>query len=272
MSAYLANLLSKETNSFRNFIDDIEYATGCNKNDLKLASEIKITTKNKLRFLGLNPEDTTSSELYYSLNNLLKLHDKFIVKKFNINYGDPILQALKKITEDFNDPINAQSVFCVRSNILKKILVKNQPSKTIKLLGYRSFESMLKNEDPKTVLSLAYYVEPEAWRKAYFNQVKNLKANDFEFKNVKFIILDNSKFKQITREIIDNNRHNVISVENMGQILIAPLDSQLKAGFCVLTYAYIINRLKSMITTSAFTQKQQFNSNRLPRRLFTPTC
>jgi hypothetical protein len=261
MSTYLAELLSTETKSFKKFIEDVEFATGCNKNDLKLSSDIKVATNHKIRSLGLNPEDTTAAELYHCLNNLLKLHDQFIIKKFEISYEDSTSVALAKITKDFSRSINGQSVLCIKPNILKRILAKNKPIKTTGLLGYRSFASMLKNEDPKTVLSLAYYIEDEKWRTNYFDQIRNLSTNDFEYKSVKFVILDNRKFSKIAKEIADINRHNVISVENTGQILVVPLDSKLLPGFCILTYAYIINRLKSTVAFSTFIQNHRFNSN-----------
>lgn len=261
MSTYLAKLLSTETKSFKKFIEDVEFATGCNKNDLKLSSDIKIATNHKIRSLGLNPEDTTAPELYHCLNNLLKLHDQFIVKKFNISYEDPISAAITKITKDFNQSINGQNVLCIKSNVLKRILTKNKPTKTTGLVGYRSFDSMLKNEDPKTLLTLAYYIEDEKWRVNYFDQIKNLSTNDFEYKSVKFVILDNRKFKRIAKEIAEINKHNVISVENTGQILVVPLDSNLLPGFCILTYAHIITQLKSIVRFSAFIQNQRFNSN-----------
>ena len=244
MSAYLANLLSKETTSFKKFIDDIEFTTGHDKKDLKLASNIKIVANHKIKSLGLNPDDTTPSELYYALNNLLELHDRFIVKKIDTSYGAPLSVALNNISTIFNEPVNSQSVFCIRSNVIRKILTKNQPLKTVALLGHRSFNSMLKLEDPKTVLSLAYYIESEEWKMIYIDLLKKLSINDFEYRNAKLIILDNLKFKKISKIITDINGYNIISLENMGQILIVPQDSKIRVGFSIFTFAYIINQLK----------------------------
>ena len=261
MSAHLANLLSEETNSFKKFIDDIEFATGHQRNDLKISSNIRISTNRKIRSLGLNPEDTTAPELYHALSNLVKLHDRFIIKKFGINYKTPISIALDKIVNTFNEPTNRQSVFCIKSNVLRKILANNKPSKVTSLLGHRSFDSMLKNEDPKIVLSLAHCVESEEWRKNYHNQLKKLSASDFEYSKIEVAILDNAKFKKISKSILDINKHNVVSLENTGQILIIPLSSKLRVGHCILTYAYIINELKHLIQFSTFIQNHRFDSN-----------
>ena len=261
MSKYLATLLSKETSGFKKFIDDIEHATGYNKHDLKLSSSIKLSTNHKIRSLGLNPKDTTSEELYFALNNLVKLHDKFIVAKIDSKYGAPTSAVMDQIAATFNKPTNHQNVFCIKPSVAKKLLTKNQPKQTTNLLGYRSLDSMIKNEDPKTLLSLAFYVESEDWRDKYLDQLKNLSANDFEFKDVKLIVLNKTKFKKISNKIIEVNGHNVVALENTGQVLIAQLDTRLKVGFSILTYAYIINRLKMMIKFSTFVQNQKFNSN-----------
>jgi hypothetical protein len=261
MSKYLANLLSKETTGFKKFIDDIENATGYNKHDLKLTSSIKLSTDHKLRSLGLNPKDTTAEELYFALNNLVKLHDKFIVKKIESKYGVPTSAVMDQIAATFNKPANRQSIFCLKSSVSKKLLTKNQPKMTTNLLGYRSLDSMLKNEDPKTLLTLAFYVESDEWQTKYLDLLKNLSANDFEIKDVKLIVLNKTKFKKISAKLIENYGHNVVALENTGQILIAQLDTKLKVGFSILTYAYIINRLKMMVKFSTFIQNQKFNSN-----------
>jgi hypothetical protein len=203
MSKYLATLLSKETSGFKKFIDDIEHATGYNKHDLKLSSSIKLSTNHKIRSLGLNPKDTTSEELYFALNNLVKLHDKFIVAKIDSKYGAPTSAVMDQIAATFNKPTNHQNVFCIKPSVAKKLLTKNQPKQTTNLLGYRSLDSMIKNEDPKTLLSLAFYVESEDWRDKYLDQLKNLSANDFEFKDVKLIVLNKTKFKKISNKIIE---------------------------------------------------------------------
>ena len=109
MSKYLATLLSKETSGFKKFIDDIEHATGYNKHDLKLSSSIKLSTNHKFSSLGLNPKDTTSEELYFALNNLVKLHDKFIVAKIDSRYGAPTSAVMDQIAATFNKPTNRQS-------------------------------------------------------------------------------------------------------------------------------------------------------------------
>ncbi len=261
MSAYLANLMSKETNTFKEFIKDIEYISGCHKNDLKLSSDIKISTNYKLKALGLNPEDTTAPELYHSLNNLLQLHDEFIVKKIGAEYGSPIAGCLSKIVASYNNAENIQSIFSIKSLIIRKMLQSNKPIKTIQFLGYRSIASLLKHENPRTIISLALYVESSSWKATYLKQIKNLTANDFENTEVKFILLDSLKFKKISKYITDINGYNVIAIENIGQIIIVPFESELKVGFSILTYAYITYRLKTIIRLSSFTGNSRFNPN-----------
>jgi hypothetical protein len=261
MSAYLASLLSKEKSTFKKLIDDIEHASGHSSQDLKLSSDIKIATNYKLKALGLNPEDTTAPELYQSLSNLFNLHDAFLVNKIGMSYSSPISLALDKIASSFNEPENAVKIFSIKSNIIRKLLVKNKPLNTTKLMGYRSFDSMLKNEDPKTLISLAYYVESESWKEQYFNLIKTLAANDFEYKSVKTLVLNSKKFVKIANKITDTNGYNVIAVENIGQILVVPYDSQLKPGFCLLSYAYITHRIKALVKVSDFIEANRFNAN-----------
>jgi hypothetical protein len=261
MSKYLANLLSKETTGFKKFINDIEHATGNFQHDLKLSSNLKQLTDEKIKSLGLNPDDTTVDELYYSLNNLVKLHDKFIINKIDSKYGVPTSAVLDQIAATFNKPKNRQNVFCIKSSTAKKILYSNHPVIVMNLLGYRSFDSMLKNEDSKILLNLAFYVEKNDWRQKYLESVKTLTANDFEYNDVKIIVLNKAKFKKISKNIIGINGHNIICLEITGQILVAQSDTKLKIGFSILTYAYIINRLKMMIKFSTFISNQRFNSN-----------
>ncbi len=261
MSTFLANLLSKETSGFKKFIEDMEFVSGHKSNDLKLLSDIKIATNHKIKSLGLNPSDTTAPELYHALNNLFILHDNFIVKKNNLKYESPLSDTLDKIVATFNQPVNAQSVFSLKPSVIRKILAKNQPLKTSVLLGHRSLSSMLKNENPRIVLSVAYYIESEEWKRSYLDLLKELSISDFEYKKIELIVLNNPKFQKISKAILKLNKHSVISLENIGQILIIPLNSRLTIGFSILTYAYIIHQLKLMVRFSKFIQNQQFNSH-----------
>lgn len=261
MSEYLANLLSKEKLEFKKLINDIEHASGHLGHDLKLASEIKIATNYKLKALGLNPDDTTAEELYHSLNNLFSKHDQFLVNKLGITIDSPVSLALQKIADNFNKSDNLVKSFSIKASILRKILAKNKPLVTIKLLGYRSFDSLLKSEDPKTVISLACYLESESWTKQYLNLLKSLTSNDFEYKTVKTLVLSDKKFQKISKEIIAISGYNVVAIENIGQILIVPFEAKLKPGFCLLSFAYISYRLTALLRFSKFIENNRFNSS-----------
>ena len=83
----------------------------------------------------------------------------------------------------------------------------------------------------------------------------------FGFGDAKLISLNQVKYKNITKKLVNLSEHNIISHELTGQILIMNLDTKLEVGFAILTYAYLINRLKTIVKFSTFLQNQILNSN-----------
>jgi hypothetical protein len=261
MSQKLAKILRKDQKVFSNLISSLESSTGNYNIDLKIESEIVIQTNQRLKALGLNPDDTSPEELYYSLNNLLETHDNFLIKKLSDSKALNATQVLKKIIDIFDNNLKDQKVFSLKQATLRKIIKINPPLKTIELMGYRSIDSFIKRENSRTIINISRVVEPIAWQNKYYKLLNKLQPNDFEITKIQILFACGDEFKGLTKFLSNNNHPNVISAFETGQLLITPPTSKSKKGTSILTCAFIIEKLKTNILYSNYLTSKIFNSD-----------
>jgi hypothetical protein len=64
------------------------------------------------------------------------------------------------------------------------------PKRLMKLLGYRSLESMLKREDARKLLAFLPAAESATWNQAFAKSLKNLNRSNYEMRPVEFLNLN----------------------------------------------------------------------------------
>ena len=180
----LANLLGEPERKMRKVIAKLEDLSGYNSEDVRLMAQMQAELNAKIGSLGLDPSDTTGEELHEALKAKLAKDLSHLSRAWNLNDsadGHKITQVLESVS-------SKDEVLAIKCAAAKRLLKSLPPKKTVKLLGYRSLDSLLKREDTRYVLAEALQNESAQWNSKFAHKVRGLKASDYEFREVKFLI------------------------------------------------------------------------------------
>lgn len=227
--------------------------------DIRLTSEIFSTAHMKTRALGLDPHDTTGRELYVALKNMAALHDEFIMKKLHINHTEStleILGKLEKVTSKLNIPKQSQQI---KPAMLKDIITQNPPKRLMKMLGYRTVDSLVKRETPGAILGAAQLLESKSWLLKLQAAYKRLQPYDMTTGSIQIARTNAKKWHKVTRYITYTHQIPLITVPEVGEVVILPVDTKNRSGFTLYMLSMIIHSVKEIRMLSSFLKYQQLS-------------
>lgn len=214
---------AREPLTFQRGIARLEAASGHTSTDIRLMTEIERATMQKLRGLGLDPHDTTGEELYAALLERVKLDDIRLVATLKQKYGDgDVPTQVGKALLDLPIP---KSCFSLKTAVGKRLLKQLPPRITIKTLGYRSFDSMIRREPLFAIFACAWLLESGRWHKQMLDSYKKLQSSDFEIRRLAVITPQSKHWQQMAETVVARKQHNIITLKEFGAIVMLPFPS-----------------------------------------------
>jgi len=265
MTRQLSQLLQANELDFHHALVKLESVSGYLSHDIRLSNDLNRITKAKIASLNLDPNDTTDEELYLALQQKVSRDDQELIKKIRtlsaINVAaDGDISA--GIVYSVNNLIKDYSCFTIKSFVLKKIIKLNPPKKLMKLLGYRSIESMLKHEQPNMIVTIASQVESNSWINQYRVQLKRLKSTDCEQQNVNLSTMNGNKWRQLGQRIINEHGTTVIINKETATILVLPLVNDNPGnGYTMATLSLTLEAINSLVVISSYLDLSQLSSD-----------
>ncbi|HET7060006.1 MAG TPA: hypothetical protein VFH99_01660 [Candidatus Saccharimonadales bacterium] len=255
MTKFLSRALQAPEPFFRQALRRLESANGHPNTDIRFSAEISRAAKDKLRELGLDPEDTTPEELYHVLQERVKTDDAKLNRTLRTlaathvsAEGDVVagmVHALKRLPD-------SRRCFAVKASALKSILKQVPPKKAMKSLGYRSMDSFLKHETPLSALSAARLSEDAHWHKRLTVQYKQFTAADFEMRSIQVVELDAERWRDLATRAVTDQRHNLLCFKELGALAFLPLPTEAPAGSTVASLSLALRELNEIRAASTF--------------------
>ncbi len=259
MSKFIANLLGVSVPDFDRLVQRLEIYTGYDGADIKLKTKIITGARQKIRALGLDPEDSTVQEVYFALLQKVRADDASLRESLDIS---PLLPAKGDNTEDLtkkaalscvvignhlNPLLQKEKVLCLKTSTVKRILKSIPPKKTLKMLGLRSAGSVLRSNDPRTLYALASQIESESWNSQVAAQLRRLQAKDIHESSPEIISLpldwtlrlSEVEFKKL-----------FIANSELGSIVVLPSLSILSSGATLLSCAVLLQAAQKLSVES----------------------
>lgn len=261
MGNLLADLLSADQPGFSLSLEKLEKSSGNPSVDVRLMSEIIQISKLKTIQLGLDKDDITGKELYYSLINKARLHDKHLITHIGIKKDsrpEIIAQAIKSSIE--KTELN-KNVWVIRKSVIKKFIKQTPPLKIMKLLGYSSIDSMIKRENLYEILGAARLIESHSWLTKFNKAYKNLMPSDFETRKIEIYIMPNDRWSSLSKSLYKQNKFSFTHFKELGFISVLPPDTQQTEGYCLLVLPAILHYINEIRLYSAYFKLQQVKSN-----------
>ncbi len=267
MSKLLAELLGSPEPAFSLQLQELEKACGHPGADVRLTADVLQKAHQAVRSLGLDPADTTAKELYHALMLRVERDEKTLRKQLGISEKSSLQDLVPQTIKLFEQLKLPRGVWVLKNSVAKRLIHAHPPKHLMKQLGYRSLDSLLKREMPAAIIAAGLVCEDSTWRERFHMKYKQLKATDYEMRNVQLVLLNSKRWQQFFDKQPSLKRRLILPVPELGTLVILPMDATVLpgAGFALfLALAYHINKLRSLSAQVKLQQvKPQFGSKAL---------
>lgn len=261
MSRALSELLGATEPMFTNMLRKFEAESGHPGVDIRIVSEISDKVRQKTRELGLDPADTNGRELYHGLQSLVKTHDEFLAKAVGGDVNEPGNALAGKIIQHATSLKIPKNTWAIKHSSAKKLLKASPPKRVMKILGYRSLDSLLKREKMEDIYALIRVIESGSWQSKFINNYKQLSATDFETKKVVIVNFGADKFKKLHIALSNAPSQNIFLVKELGVVAVMPVSSSKAAGLSITLLPLLIHFINEARIYGAYFKIHQVKPN-----------
>ncbi len=253
MTKLLRDLLAAQEPLFTQSLHELEFLTGRKNIDNKLTAEIIEKTHAATRSLGLDSQDTTAKELFHALSHRVKEHNVNLAKSLGSSDEAPVREMIPKLVEVAQSVQIPRDCWVLKKSVAKELLREMPPKKMMKHLGYRSLESMFKNENFSEIYSALRFSEGGEWLNAYDELFKErIRPSDFESRTIEVIVMDHKKWADMTEQFVKKKKHNVTHTKELGTIIVMPMKQTHMRGMSLKLLPLLFHYINEVRLYSAF--------------------
>ncbi len=252
MCKLVAELVGADEQVVREMFVRLERQSGEPGVDLRLTSEIYGKLHMKMRTLGLDPNDTTPHELYHSLLSLAALHDKFLARRIGIDDPENATEIAKAIVRLIERMRFSKHSWALKPTAARRLLRQTPPKYLMKLLNYRSLDSMLKRESPMELLAVARHCESQNWQKRFVHTYRKLQPNDFEVRDIEVIYLADNRWEAVGDMFSSTKHNNIIHTPEVGVVAILPAKVEKRTGLTLTTLLLTLHYINEIRVFSTY--------------------
>lgn len=256
MTHYLSSALGAAQPLFSQSILELERASGRPSADIRLSTELVNRVRAKITELGLDPRDTTGPELYAALHARLRHDETRVRQALGLAEDASADEVLTRIQKFLNGHPTVGTCFAIKSTTIKRLFKKKAPKNAMKLLGYRSLDSMLKHEGAAAVYAAATIAETPSWHRAFRAQYASLQPNDFEQRAITVLQPKAKRWTEASDQFVQSGRHNILSFKELGTVVLLPMSAKID-GFAIASLLLALHYMNDIRTYSSFTKLQQ---------------
>lgn len=254
----IAEILRAEKQTIIQLEQDLNRITGKSGFLNSLVEENNRLIDESLNKLGLS-RNSSASDIYDGLISRIENDDSLLFQQSNNPRLDNPDDCRRLI--DLTRKIAPQKGgFFLKKEIAAKLLENEPPRQTLKILGYDSVAKMLAKEDLMEIYSsLRFLEEPDWLNRCFFKQYQNLKAENFEEREIEIKILG-PQWTRTAQKFVQKKYHNLSHLKELGVIFIIPISlrvsGEILRTLSLLThYSYEINFYSNLIENAAADEK-----------------
>lgn len=256
MTRVLSELLGENVLTFRQGLSRLESASGHASTDIRLTAEVERATRLKLRELGLDPKDTTGTELYAALQQRVRSDDERLEASLRTRFGEADAMHIN-ISKVLSELPVAKSCFALKIPVGKQLLKKLPPKQTMKALGYRSFDSMVRREQLLAIEAAAWVLESASWHKAMIDSYRKLDGSDFEIRPVALVAPNTKHWQDVATQIIAQKKHAVIGLKEFGAVVLLPFPAEKPPAATFATLLMALHEINEVRSSGTFLKLYQ---------------
>jgi len=255
---HIARILRTDESSFSAFIKEMRALTG-KKDVLERLEETnrKMITET-LSVLGLKGEPGAREISWKLLEKLSGASEKF----FNV-CEEPDLKK-PETAKTFLDLARRygpkEKGFYLKQEVARRMIIQNPPPDILKATGYRSVQELLDKEHIEEIFASLRFIESREWmNEVFLPSYKSLKAEDFEERQTRLLILP-EKWLKIAQKFIQKKYHNVSHLKELGVIFIIPLPAD-TPGEIFRNFALLLHYMNEVLFYSRIGRRYAAGEN-----------
>lgn len=255
MTRTLSTILQTNEVRLKQQLHQLERVSGHQNRDIKLSVELLHAAQAKVHALGLDKHDTTAKELYQVLLQRVGADDKRLERALQTRAATHVsaeARLIDGIVHALEAEVQGQTVVALKTATTKRLLKKAPAKRVMKALGYRSFDSMLRQEAPSLIVATALHLETAAWRKSWLDGYKQLKPSDFEDRKVTIVHPQAERWRSVADKLVDEKAHTVLAVPEMGTLIILPLPTERPTGMVIATMALALQEVNAIVSAANY--------------------
>lgn len=255
MTRFLSESLEAPEPLFRLGLKQLEATHGNPNTDIRFSAEVRRATREKVRALGLDPDDTTPEELYHVLQRRMEHDDRQLTRRLRSTAASHVsaeAEVVSGMVHVLRKQPGERQVFALKNSSLRSILKTVPPKKAMKQLGYRSVDSFLKHETPVSVLAAAWLSEGAVWQHKLLERYKQLRPSDFETRSLSITKPDSRRWRELADSQVAQRRHNILSFKEAGALVLLPLPADVPPGAVTASLSLALHELNRIRASSTF--------------------
>ena len=257
MSKLISELLGATEPMFSIAISQLEKASGKPGVDVRLTAEIIGQVIQKTKDLGLDPKDTTGKELYSALLAKFEKDNAHLAKTIGASGKETVQELIPILKQAAEKSKISKKVWVLKKSVAKDFLKKTPPPNIMKILGYKSVDSMLKTENIFEIYGALRFAESPDWLNKFDAQYDNLLPRFFEERNIEIVQMPADRWSGIAEEFVHKKKHNITHVKEMGIILMLPVQQDYIPGITTTILALLFHYINEIKLYSAYFKLQQ---------------
>ncbi len=252
MCKLVAELVGADSHVIRELFARLEIQSGNPGIDVRLTGEIYGKIHMKMRELGLDPRDTTPSELYQSLVNLAAKHDLFLARRLGIEQPQNCNEVARAVVRLIGRMRLPKHSWALKPAASRRLLKATPPKVLMKALHYRSLDSMLKRESPVLLLAVARHTEPANWQERFVSSYKKLQPNDFEVRTIEIAFLSDKRWEAVGRVLGAAMHNSIIHNPEAGAIVLLPAQVHNRRGLTLISLLLTLHYISEIRAFSTY--------------------
>jgi len=256
MTRALSDLLGIERLQLAQSLQSLEAASGRQGHDIRLTTEVAKQVRDKMHELGLDPQDTTTDELRAALQSRLARDEGLLRGSLHISSEAGAAHALDAIALYVTERQLLHTSFALKASAVKRLLRKLPPKRALKLLGYRSLDSLLKHEPVASIYAAAWLAESLSWRSRFLAHYDKLTPSDFEVRRISVTALTTPRWQKISQELSTLGSQTVGVFNDLAAIVLLPANNH-APGQLIATTALTLNAANDVASVGSYLKLQQ---------------
>lgn len=257
MSKLIVDLLHAKDPLFSNAIKQLEKASGDTGKDVALTAEIIEKFNDRVKKLGLDPNDSTGREIYSALLSLAKVHDEHLAKSVGGTDPEDVQQMVPLAIKAINKVDMPRECWALKKSVAKDFLRQSPPPKIMERLGYESVDSMLKKENIFELMGALRFAESDEWLTEFNKNYESLHPSDFETRKIELVQMPAERWGDIAEHFVHKKRHLNTHSKEMGAVYIMPSSVERMPGITTKIMTLTFHYYNEVRLYSAFFKMQQ---------------